>query len=334
MFGNNRTKQPILFILSVDTEEEWDWSTPFPQEHFNINNIQQLTGFQKICDDIGIRPTYFVDYAVVDSTEAVDIIKPAVQDDRCEIGAHLHPWCNPPYYGYIGEKESHVINLPIEQVEQKLLTLVQRLKKEFGVYPQSFRTGRWGIDNKVLQLLTKHGFTVDSSIYPFYQNEFFSCVGSPTQPYWPDLTNPLQQHSQRLIYELPVTTGFNHNCFTACEKIYRLFSFRWFQWLRLIGIAWQTHLLRKIYLSPELNNSEEMLKLCNVVIQMGYPVLHMYMHSSSLVDNTNSLVGNKNAYQYITTAIKDVVTELKRHHDIQFCTISEAARLLQKREFQ
>ncbi|MFT5814595.1 MAG: hypothetical protein ACI9VT_002356, partial [Psychroserpens sp.] len=57
-------KQPILFVLSIDTEEEWDWSGPFPQHIVNVTNIDKLPAFNNICENLGVRPTYFVDYAV------------------------------------------------------------------------------------------------------------------------------------------------------------------------------------------------------------------------------------------------------------------------------
>lgn len=324
--------EPVLFVLSVDTEEEWDWSGPFPQQDFCVDNIAQLSHFQALCDKIGIRPTYFVDYAVADDDDAVKILRSNAENNRCEIGAHLHPWCNPPFFGYVGEEQSHVVNLPIEQVEQKLTALVDRLTQQFGFTPRSFRTGRWGIDGKVLQLLMKHGFTLDSSVYPFYQNNFYSCQGAPNQAYWPDQDDPLQRGQQREIFELPVTAGFNHKNFALCEKLYRFISHPWLNWSRLVGIAWQTHLLRKIYLSPELFSVNDMLSLCQTAIDQRYPAIHMFMHSSSLVDNNNSLVGNHNAYEYISDAVQKVATTLQQRTDIQFCTISEAAEILKQRE--
>jgi hypothetical protein len=323
-------RKTVLFVLSVDTEEEWDWAGPFPQKDFSVDNVGRLTEFQSVCDTIGIKPTYFVDYAVADNEVAVDILKKPLQNQRCEIGAHLHPWCNPPYFGYVGEKESHVVNLPIEQVEQKLACLVERLTEQFAITPRSFRTGRWGIDAKVLQLLVKYNFNLDSSVYPFYQNEFFSCQGAPQQPYWPNLAAPLQADpTQQTIYELPVTAGFNHANFSLCERIYRMMAHPTLSWSRMVGVAWQTKLLRKSYLSPELYDVEQMLSLSKQAIANGVPVLHMFMHSSSLIDNKNSLVGNNDAYHYITEAIQNYITALQDSVDIEFCTISEAGKRVQ-----
>ena len=321
-------KAPILFVLSVDTEEEWDWSGPFPQEFAEVKNVDQLPAFQSLCTKMGIKPTYFVDYAVVNSAHAVQKMLEFCHIDNCEIGAHLHPWCNPPYFGDVGEAESHVVNLPTEQVRQKLDVLLNKITKTLGVKPKSFRTGRWGIDSSVMQLLVSKQINVDSSVYPFYKNEYFSCNGSPLLPYWPDLNDPLKSGKQQQIFEVPVTVGFNRNAFEFCNVVHTAFAQPPLSWTRFNGLAWHTKLLRKNYLCPELSSVEDMISLCDKVLQKGYPILHMYMHSSSLIDNNNSLLGNKNAFNFITGAITDMITYLSAHHKIEFCTISQAAAKL------
>jgi hypothetical protein len=326
-------KKSIIFVLTIDTEEEWDWSGPFPQQVANVHNIEKLPAFHQVCQNLGIKPTYFVDYAVTDNPEAVARMNGFITPDNCEIGAHLHPWCNPPYFGDVGESESHVINLPVEQVAQKLEALTTRLETEFGVKPKSFRTGRWGIDSNVLGLLIDNGINVDSSVYPFYANEYFNCDGAPTLPYWPDLNDPLKQSDQRTIYEFPVTVGFNRTNFELANSVHTAFAKPPLSLTRFNGLAWHSKLLRKTYLCPELSAPEDMLTLCDKVIEKGYPVLHMYMHSSSLLDNQDGLLGCKhNPADFISNAVTEVVNQLKSRYDIEFCTISEAAEKLQNME--
>ncbi|MGS2721735.1 polysaccharide deacetylase family protein [Paraglaciecola aestuariivivens] len=325
-------KPAILFVLTIDTEEEWDWSGPFPQQVAEVDNIAKLPAFHQLCANLGIKPTYFIDFAVANNPQAVAHMRSFTDQGQCEVGAHLHPWCNPPYFGEVGEAESHVINLPVEQVEQKLQALVTQIENSFAVKPKSFRTGRWGIDSKVMQLLIKSGINVDSSVYPFYANEYFHCNGAPTLPYWPDLNNPLQAGSQNDIYEFPVTVGFNQGNFNLANKIHTAFAKPPLSYTRFNGFAWHTKLIRKTYLCPELSAPSDMLTLCHNVIEKGYPVLHMYMHSSSLFDNQEGLLGcQKNPFDFISDAVSQVVTELKQHYTIEFCTISQAADLLQKR---
>lgn len=323
-------KKPIIFVLTIDTEEEWDWSGPFPQQVTNVQNIDKLPAFHSVCENLGIRPTYFVDYAVSNNAHAVDKMLTFTAKDNCEIGAHLHPWCNPPYFGEVQEAESHVVNLPVEQVSEKLDVLINSIELGFGIKPKSFRTGRWGINKHVMGLLVKNGITVDSSVYPFFENEYFSCSGASTLPYWPDLDNPQQFGTQNKIYELPVTVGFNQPQFELANKIHSAFAKPPLSWTRFNGLAWHSHLLRKTYLCPELSSTQDMLTLCDTVIGKGYPVLHMYMHSSSLLVNQNDLLGSEHSpFDFICDALTEVVSQLTSKYDIEFCTISEAAKRLQ-----
>jgi len=47
----------VRFLLSVDTEEEFDWGGRFPQEDCSVENIQCIPAFQEFCETIDIRPT-------------------------------------------------------------------------------------------------------------------------------------------------------------------------------------------------------------------------------------------------------------------------------------
>ena len=154
-------KKPIIFVLSIDTEEEWDWSGPFPQGHGDVQNILQVPAFHTVLSSFNIRPTYFVDYAVLETAQSVENMQRVIQQRNCEIGAHLHPWCNPPYFGDVGEAQSHVVNLPVQDVAAKVKALVSKIEQTLDVTPKSFRTGRWGIDGKVMNLLCQNGCNVD-----------------------------------------------------------------------------------------------------------------------------------------------------------------------------
>ncbi len=317
------TKPKVLFVLSVDTEEEWDWRTPFPQENICVNNTLALPEFQQFCMKLGIRPTYFIDYAVAKNEISVDAIKKVIESNMCEVGAHLHPWCTPPLTVANGEFESHVVNLPIKLVEEKLVTLLEQLKQSFGKPINSFRTGRWGINAEVLQLLTKYGITIDSSVYPYYQNDFFSCEGAPTKPYWPNLSNPLLEGGQSKIFELPVSAGFNNKFFELSNKIHQCIVKKPFSLLHISGVLWHLNLLKKLYLSPELTSLDNMISLMKAQLKRNSSVIHMNLHSSSLIHlpYSNHPYSKENIYKNLTGAVK----YLNQNAEVTFCTITEAA---------
>ena len=322
-------KQDVLFVLTIDTEEEWQWDGEFPQEDCSVENVQELPAFQQFCESLDIRPTYFVDYAVARNEYASATLRNFASHNKAEIGAHLHPWCNPPYFGKTTEVESHVINLPFEQVEQKLDALNSILVEKIGVRPVSFRSGRWGINGPTLELLASRGYRVDSSVYPYYKNEFFSCIGAPEKPYWPSFDNSLSTGNQRDILEIPVTAGFNIKNFHLGERIHNGLSQPPFNWIKSVGLLWHSKLLRKIYLSPELTQTQDMLTLVNQSLEKKQPVIHMYLHSSSLIDGATGLLDVENAFYRICHRIESVVSYIQQKANVTFCTISEARVLLE-----
>lgn len=321
-------KKDVLFVLTIDTEEEWEWSKAFPQHDCSVQNIEKLPAFQSFCESLGIRPTYFVDYAVANNKTGSGILKLFAENKAAEIGAHLHPWCNPPYFGETTEAESHVINLPEEQVVQKLDELNRVITENIGVTPRSFRSGRWGMKGKTLQLLASRGFCVDSSVYPFYTNEFFNCKGAPSTPYFPSYDNALEAGEQKNIMEIPVTAGFNVKNFEKADKIHDVLSNSPISIIKPIGMLWHTKMLRKIYLSPELTDSHNMNALVNICLNKEFPVIHMYLHSSSLLDGVTGLLNVDNAFEKICERISNVVETLRTKSNVSFCTITEAATLL------
>ena len=326
-----KDKQDIVFILSVDTEEEWDWSGEFPQDDFSVTNLEKIPQFQAFCIANGIRPTYFVDYAAASSEKYAPYLRNAAANGECELGGHLHPWSNPPYFGYTAEEESHVVNLPIEQVDQKLDELIRLFHENLGVHPVSFRTGRWGINSEVIRLLIEKGFNIDSSMYPFYRNEFFDCDHVYPKPFWPKLDDPHHGGTQRDLLEIPVTVGFNRKNFNLMDKIHNALQNPVLLPLRLTGLLWKTRLMRKLYLSPEVISGHEMTPLVDMAVANRLPLLHMYFHSSSLIEGTTGFMKSENAITQICDNIKLLVDYAKSRANIQFCTISEAACLLENR---
>jgi len=325
-------KPNVLFVLTIDTEEEWRWDEEFPQHNCSVQNVKKLPAFQTFCESLGIRPTYFVDYAVANDEQGSAILREFVNRKKAEVGAHLHPWCNPPYFGKTTEAESHVINLPEEQVVQKLDELHRVINEKIGVTPRSFRSGRWGMKGKTLELLVSRGITVDSSVYPFYENEFFHCKGAPVTPYYPSFENALVPGEQQNIMELPVTAGFNVADFSKADRIHSRLSKPPFSTLRTVGLLWHTKILKKIYLSPELSDTKSMIELSDTCLGKHHNVIHMYLHSSSLIDGVTGLLKVDNAYELICSRISRFLAHLEAKANVSYCTISEAATRLTAKE--
>ena len=82
-------------IVTVDTEEECLWGGCYRRTGNTVENIRGVPRFQELRDRFGIQPTYLIDAPVVQDNHAVELLRRIQDDDRAEIGAHVHPWCNP-----------------------------------------------------------------------------------------------------------------------------------------------------------------------------------------------------------------------------------------------
>lgn len=313
-----------IFILSVDTEEEWDWKGPFPTQDVSVDNVQQIPNFHRELANLGVRPTYFLDYAVLENSESRECLQAlAKQNQDFEFGAHLHPWVTPPKTEIVTEADSHIVNLPIAIVDQQIDHLTQAIESHFSIKPKAFRSGRWGINDEILKSLLAHGYQVDSSVYPYYKNGWFDCSENSSQPHW---IKP--EDSNKDIFELPITAGFNVKNFKKANSAHQLLENSALRFLRPIGLLWKLNLFKKIYLSPELSEAKDMIQLCKRTLENDLPVIHMYLHSSSLLPRATGYVKNRKAKAELTYKISQTVNYLKQHYDVQMCTISEAAKLI------
>jgi len=74
-----------------------------------------------------------------------------------------------------------------------------------------------------------------------------------------------------------------------------------------------------------------MRPLVDFSINTSNPVLHMYMHSSSLVNHSTGLMKEEQANELIRTNIIEVIEYAKERANLRFCTISEAVSLVNNR---
>lgn len=63
------------FIVTVDTEEEFDWSGPFTRDQHGLSHLRAIDPFQKLCEKNGVKPVYLVDYPVAADDFGVELFK-------------------------------------------------------------------------------------------------------------------------------------------------------------------------------------------------------------------------------------------------------------------
>jgi hypothetical protein len=231
----------------------------------------------------------------------------------------------PPVVPVGAEADSHIVNLPIDIVSAQLKSLTDAITDLTGRQPTSFRSGRWGINDAILRSLASQGYLVDSSIYPFYENDWFSCADYDS---WPLAMSHLDTSPE--LIELPVTAGFNHWLFPKAQRLHKTLEQPVWARFRAIGLLWALKLHRKIYLSPELSSSGDMIALCKQMLKLDYPVIHMYLHSSSLLPGSTRYVQSEQDKSRLMKRIESVVSFLRTQCDEEAVTITDAALKLKK----
>jgi hypothetical protein len=75
------------FVVTIDTEEEFDWTKPLTRTRHRVDTVSRLRKFQQFCEGFGIVPIYLIDYPVATSELAAELLRDAVLAGRAEVGS-------------------------------------------------------------------------------------------------------------------------------------------------------------------------------------------------------------------------------------------------------
>lgn len=273
-------------LFTVDVEEDMpDWRITDPT---TVENIQSMPRLDAAVRDVGVRPTYLCDYPVVADPVSSKIMAELSAREGAEMGTHLHPWNTPPYAGIPGV-EGDERQLPYymsalggQRFRAKLDVLHARITELSGAEPVSFRAGRYGISEATMAELIKLGYTVDTSVTPLSEHtadggpDFRS---APQLPYRPSTTN-LCQPGDASILEIPVSVALTKRVPRSFANAY----VRMPQWTRFRGLLSSDYLglVDFAWLYPVRFGIDEMKAAAERLVEMGSPVLNMFLHSSEV----------------------------------------------------
>jgi hypothetical protein len=267
---------PQLHVV-VDTEEEFDWSAPFSRSNVSVSAIAEVERLQDVLRPYGVRPTYVIDYPVATTASSSATLRHVLERGECEIGAHLHPWVNPPYEEEVTVRNSYACNLGGELEREKISRLAAVIEQQLGVRPRVYKAGRYGFGASTALALEELGFDVDASVNPHMD---YSADGGPS---FEGLTAaPATFGRTRRLLEVPCTTAFTGVARAFGPRLHRAASAAWCRPLRAVGILSRTRLLNKIMLSPEGSTLQEMRWLTDTLMADGVRTFSLTFHSPSL----------------------------------------------------
>jgi hypothetical protein len=272
------------FLLTVDTEEEFDWGRPLTRDRHGLRHVAALARFQAFCEAEGVVPVYLVDWPIAQSAEAAQILRGPLAAGRAEVGVQLHPWVNPPFDEEVTPYNSFAGHLPRELEAAKFGQLRDAIEQSFGVAPAIYRAGRYGLGPHSASILSEQGLAIDSSVrarfdYSGGQGPDYS--RHPLVPYWAD--------EDRTLLELPLTTVFWGMLRRQGEWLYPAIA----GLPRAPGVMARCGLLERIPLTPEGTDVEDAIRGIDMAIDDGLPLLVLSFHSPSLEAGHTPYVRNE-----------------------------------------
>ena len=267
---------PQLFIV-VDTEEEFDWSAPYSRANVSVTAIDEVGRLQDVLRPYRIKPTYVIDYPVATTVESARRLARFAGRDECQIGAHLHPWVNPPATEQLGPVTSYACNLGADLERAKISQLSEAIHTNLGVRPRVYKAGRYGFGRTTAEALETLGFDVDVSVNPhmdFRDDGGPSFEGFAATPGW--------FGKKRRLLEVPCTTAFVGTARHMGTTLHRAASARWLRSFKAVGVLARTGTLNKIMLSPEGSTYDEMIAVTDTLVDDGVRTLSLTFHSPSL----------------------------------------------------
>ncbi|PZU60098.1 MAG: WalW protein [Sphingobium sp.] len=261
------------FLLFVDTEEEFDWGAPFSRDRHSVTALKGMAEGHAFFSACGIKPVYVTDYPMLENPAAVEMMAGWVADGTADIGAHLHPWVNPPFVEEVSGPNSYAGFLPEEVERAKLQVLKDRIHLAFGQAPIAYRAGRYGVGPNTARILEETGFRVDSSVrsrFDYSADHGPDFYGMPLQPFW---SGP-----RRSLIELPLSTAFTGLLRGSGQSLY---------WAAhamgpMRAALARARLLSRVPLTPEGVPAKDAVEAIDALLDAGIRVLNLSFHSPTL----------------------------------------------------
>jgi hypothetical protein len=288
---------PVLTVV-IDTEEEFDWKAPFASANVGTSHLRHQHRAHGIFEKYGITPTYLVDFPVARNEESRSVLRELVSGRHCEIGAHLHPWVNPPIEETVGVHSSYPGNLPPALERAKLTRLTDEIQAAFNLRPVIYRAGRYGVGPATAEILEELGYEIDTSVVPYsdFRPDLGPDFGACGQrPYW--------FGRQSTLLELPLTVGWAGLLARAGKPLHDLIHSPIPRFFRVPGVLARLPLFERIRLSPEGITFDEMRRLTLALLRAGLRTFSLTYHSPSLMPGNTPYVRTEAELEVFLTTI-------------------------------
>lgn len=284
--------KPQLIIV-IDTEEEFDWSQPPERNNIAVSAMSKIHLVQDVFNEYGIVPCYVVDYPIASQEDAYAPLKEFLDNKQCEIGAHCHPWVNPPFDEQVTISNMYPGNLGYDTEKNKIAQLQQQIAQSFEIQTEIYKAGRYGVGENTTRILEELGFSVDLSICSAFD---YRSDGGPdfsdslTEPYWFGTNNKL--------LEIPLSGAFVGLAGSLSKTLYNISGH--LNKIKARGVLSKLSIVDRLMLSPEGYTTQEHIKLTRFLMNNGVRTFTWNFHSPTVVPNmTMYTSNNKQVEQFL-----------------------------------
>ncbi len=303
--------------ITIDTEADSpNWK---PQKNLSLENIKEIPKLQELFQKYGARPTYLLTYSVVADEASREIFQEFLGKETIEVGAHLHPWVNPPF---VSEGEKLDLSYPHRsKLEmEKLSVLTEKIEQSFGRRPLSYRAGRYGFDEESLSCLKKLGYRVDSSLAPYTDWRFdggpdFSDI-KESNPYFLN-EKDIRGSGGSGVLEVPISIILNKGLADPLQRVYDGFP------SQLKRAVKKSGLVKPVWLRPSISSFLEMKFVSERLLEKGINVLNMMFHSYELAAGKNPYLKTEGEVEVFFQKLENILSYLICDKKVQSKTLSE-----------
>lgn len=320
----------IPVVITVDTEPDnaWDW-------HLDpsVANVGELLRLHELLLKYSAKATCLITYTVVGSDEAVKTLETLEREGGAEIGAHLHPWENPPFSdsGEDVKYSSYPHDLSPALFEDKMSTLTEAITERMG-QPTSYRAGRWGLAADHLRVLERLGYQVDTSVTPLI--DWRTTMGiprseggrggidyrfAPQHPYHPAYDAVCREGDAKIL-EIPLSVGFTRATPASVRRAYGAFPVIAQRVLR------KSEILRPVWAVPPEQSKARLLRMIETLLQQGTEVINMAIHSSELMEGGSPSSRTREATDEVFDRLDAMLAALASSGRCAFTTLTEASQ--------
>lgn len=300
------------FLISIDTEGDnlWSW---IPGKEITTENTKQLPEFQSLCDNFGFKPTYLTNFEMVEDHHFVDMFSKIQQDNRCEIGMHMHAWNSPPVEYELPVRtdgktgQAYLIEYPEDVMEEKISFMTELIHERFGIRPITHRAGRWAMNETYFGLLDKYGYLADCSVTPGV--DWTGHAGCS-----PDSGGSNYLNAEKRPYivpdtgvmEIPMTIRKDHRFYKPERFRPRSIGGSIYRAIKGTDIIW---------MRPNGWNIDDMIWLSDYIRHSNTDYLMFMIHSSELAYGCNPRFKNKDQIDHLYSDLNRLFSHISNYYE-------------------